>query len=157
MYGYIAIYLFYGIFLSIIIAKRRFPLTEAASKFDINTIKKLKDELVPPPQPINTDNHATVSCSWFYTTIRTICSFKDRASQKINTLRQAEHPLVIITVIYIIIFVILSLARPKKVPLPNLHVNSRELHFFVAWAFIVVLIAAFYSTFVVIRLYMRRT
>ena len=40
--------------------------------------------------------------------------------QKFKLLTKPEHPLMIITVIYFVILLILSLAKPKSVPLPNL-------------------------------------
>lgn len=38
VYGYIAIYLFYGLLLSVIIAKRRFPLEDENKNFNIEQL-----------------------------------------------------------------------------------------------------------------------
>lgn len=40
MYGYILIYLFYGMLLSYMIARKRFPLEDDVSDFDIENILK---------------------------------------------------------------------------------------------------------------------
>jgi hypothetical protein len=71
-------------------------------------------------------------------------------------LKAPEYPLLIITVIYIIIFIVLSIIRPTTIPLPTIIVSSRELHFFVAWAFLVVLVIAYFTSYAVIRLFIRR-
>lgn len=67
-----------------------------------------------------------------------------------------EYPLLIITVIYIIIFIVLSIAKPTTIPLPKILVHSRELHFFLAWAFLLVLVIAYFTSYAVIRLFIRR-
>jgi ABC-type multidrug transport system fused ATPase/permease subunit len=74
----------------------------------------------------------------------------------LSYLKQPEHPLIIITLIYIIIFVILTLAKPKSVPLGRLQIGIIDLHFFIAWAFCLVGIVTFFCTLTVIRLFIRR-
>ena len=64
--------------------------------------------------------------------------------------------MLIITAIYIIIFIVLSIIRPSSIPLPTIRVHSRDLHFFVAWAFLVVLVLAYFTSYSVILLFIRR-
>ena len=58
--------------------------------------------------------------------------------------------------IYLIILVILAIVRPNRVPLPTLTVNQRNLHFLVAWAFSIILVLAYFTSLVVVRLFIRR-
>ncbi len=67
-----------------------------------------------------------------------------------------EYPFLIITVIYIIIFIVLSAVKSKTVPLPKITIHSREVHFFVAWAFSLVLVLAYFTSLTVVRLFIRR-
>jgi hypothetical protein len=76
--------------------------------------------------------------------------------KKFKLLTKPEHPLMIITVIYFIILLILSLVKPKSVPLPNLPCYDRTLHFFTAWAFTIILLCAYYTSLGVVRLFIRR-
>ena len=71
-------------------------------------------------------------------------------------MKAPEYPLLIITVIYIIIFIVLSIVKPTTIPLPKVHVHSRDLHFFVAWAFLLVLVIAYFTSYAVVRLFIRR-
>ena len=49
MYGYILIYLFYGMLLSYMIAKKRFPLEDDVSDFDIENILQEQKPAEPAP------------------------------------------------------------------------------------------------------------
>lgn len=80
----------------------------------------------------------------------------EKIEEKISFLKSPEYPFLIITVIYVIIFLVLTLVKPKTVPLTPIVVHSRELHFFVAWAFLLVLVFAYFTSLVVIRLFIRR-
>ena len=79
-----------------------------------------------------------------------------KVQQKLSYFKQPEHPLIVITAIYLIILVVLAIVKPNKVPLPKLTVNSRDLHFLVAWAFTIILVLAYFTSLVVIRLFLRR-
>ena len=45
--------------------------------------------------------------------------------ERFGFLKSPEYPLLIITVIYVIIFVVLTLIKPKTVPLPTIEVGKR--------------------------------
>jgi hypothetical protein len=79
-----------------------------------------------------------------------------KVQEKIDILKVPEYPFLIITVIYIIIFVVLTLVKPKTIPLPRITIHSREVHFFVAWAFALVLVIGYFTSFAVARLFIRR-
>ena len=49
VYGYILIYLFYGMLLSYMIAKKRFPLEDDVSDFDIENILQEQKPAEPAP------------------------------------------------------------------------------------------------------------
>lgn len=85
-----------------------------------------------------------------------LVNINKKIDEKISFLKVPEYPLLIITAIYIIIFIALSIIRPTTVPLPTIIVHSRELHFFIAWAFLLVLVIAYFTSYAVIRLFIRR-
>lgn len=70
--------------------------------------------------------------------------------------KSPEDPFSFITIVYVIILLILTLVKPSKVPLPNLLVHSREIHFFVAFGFSCILVLAFFTTLVMLRLFERK-
>lgn len=76
--------------------------------------------------------------------------------QKFKLLTKPEHPLIIITAIYLIILLILTLVNPKSVPLPNLPCQGRSIHFLTTWAFTLIILCAYYTTLGVVRLFIRR-
>jgi len=49
----------------------------------------------------------------------------DKINARFKLLTEPEHPLIIITIIYVIIFIILAVVKPNGIPLPYLLVNSR--------------------------------
>jgi hypothetical protein len=61
-----------------------------------------------------------------------------------------------ISVCYLIILVVLAIVKPNRVPLPNLKIHSRDLHFLVAWAFTIILVLGYFTSYVVVRLFLRR-
>lgn len=52
-------------------------------------------------------------------------AIKDKINARFKLLTEPEHPLIIITIIYVIIFIILAVVKPNGIPLPYLLVNSR--------------------------------
>ena len=78
-----------------------------------------------------------------------------KMQQKLSYFKQPEHPMIAICVIYLVILVVLTIVRPQKVPLPKLSVNLRDIHFLVAWAFSIILNLGYFTSFVVIRLFIR--
>lgn len=52
VYGYILIYLFYGMLLSYMIAKKRFPLEDDVSDFDIENILQEQKPAEPAPATV---------------------------------------------------------------------------------------------------------
>jgi hypothetical protein len=158
IYGYIIIFMCYGILLSTIIAQKRFPFEDAVTKdFDLDaaaaSLKEKKDQsLVGAQQPITQVAPATGINN-------ALSKFDDTYSkmqQRLSYFKQPEHPMIAICVIYLIILVVLAIVRPQKVPLPKLTVNLREIHFLVAWAFSIILNLGYFTSLVVIRLFIRR-
>ena len=52
-------------------------------------------------------------------------AIRDKINARFRLLTEPEHPLFIITIIYVVIFIILAVVKPKGIPLPPLLVGSR--------------------------------
>lgn len=76
--------------------------------------------------------------------------------KRLSYFKQPEHPLIAIVVIYLIILIVLAIVKPAKVPLPTLTVNLRNIHFLGAWALSIILILGYFTSLVVVRLFIRR-
>lgn len=116
VYGYICIYFIYGLFLTTLIAKKRFPFADELSSFDIDQFfadqrsQKRGQSIKVSAGPAPTNKMVGNAMS----------KFNDMESQvrgKFKLLTQPEHPLMIITAIYLIILLILTLVNPKRIPL----------------------------------------
>jgi hypothetical protein len=150
MYGYIAIYLFYGVLLTTMIAKRRFPFADDLSSFDIDKwALNLKSKKLGADARLQAGTGAQALMG------SAMNKFED-IHKKFRLLSLPEHPLMIITAIYFIILLILAIVKPERVPLPNLPCYDRTLHFFTAWAFTLIILFAYYTSLSVIRLFIRR-
>jgi hypothetical protein len=110
VYGYVLIYLFYGILLSYIIAKKRFPLEDGISEEEFEkatSSSTAKKAVAPTAQGVDAKVEA----------------LEEKAEAKLAFSRQPEVPLAAITIIYIIILLILTLVKPDQIPLPRLQVS----------------------------------
>ena len=157
IYGYIIIFMCYGILLSTIIAQKRFPFEDAVTKdFDLDaaaaSLKEKKDlaggtqQTIAQVAPASGINNALSKFNDGYS----------KMQQKLSYFKQPEHPMIAISGIFLIILVVLAIVRPQKVPLPKLTVNLRDIHFLVAWAFSIILILGYFTSVVVVRLFIRR-
>jgi hypothetical protein len=156
IYGYIIIFMCYGILLSTIIAQKRFPFEDAVTKdFDLDAAAaslKEKKELVGAQQTIA----QVAPASGINNALSKFNDGYSKMQQKLSYFKQPEHPMIAISAIYLVILVVLAIVRPEKVPLPKLTVNLRDIHFLVAWAFSIILNLGYFTSVVVIRLFIRR-
>jgi hypothetical protein len=100
VYGYILIYLFYGVLLSYIIAKKRFPLEDGIS-----------DEEFEKATSSGTSAQKAVATAAQGVDAK-VEALEEKAEAKLAFSRQPEVPLAAITIIYIIILLILTLVKP---------------------------------------------
>jgi hypothetical protein len=80
----------------------------------------------------------------------------EKVEERLKLIQAPEYPMAIVSLIYLIILLVLSLVKPTNIPLPPLPVANRNVHFFAAFGFITVLVGAFYTALVVGRLFIRR-
>lgn len=100
VYGYILIYLFYGIMISIIIAYKRFPLEDSFSDEDFEKATSSGVSSVANSPAAKAGMDAKVF------------ALEEKAKEKLSFFREPEVPLAAITLIYLIILLILTLAKP---------------------------------------------
>ena len=115
IYGYMVLYMFYGVILSSVIAKKRFPFESSFDDLNLDRISSNK--------------------------------------RSVDISRVPEFLLGTITAIYAGLFVILYVVEPSNVPLKYLHINHFEYPYYICGVFSLLLVAGFFSSLAIYRLF----
>lgn len=153
IYGYIVIYVVYGVLLSTIIAQKRFPLEDSIKNYDLDQIAA---DLKAKKQGVTNNMQASGPATGVNNALKQLDNVQSKLQEKFSVLKQPEYPMIIISLIYLLILGLLALIKPARVPLPNLTVQNRELHFIVAWAFSIIIVLAYFTSMAVGLLFIRR-